>query len=710
MALHPRRYSLGSFTCIVTATALVGCGSALAPAAPLLEPQQSAITSPSVAAIAHGPNGVTADLPALAFASDRAGSGDIFVQGPDRPPVDLTDYPGGDWDPTWSPACADPQLTCQIAFTSQRSGDSEIWTMDDRGRNLHNVTQHPAWDYWPAWSPDGRELAFVSERDGNPELYVQPPESRQATRLTFNTESDRQPAWSPVGSRIAFAAVRRGIEEIHVIEVPESSAPQPEAARERALTRWPLNGTSPAWSPDGDLIAFVGWDERNRPGIYTVDVAGGEPHLLWKSSAWIGSLTWAADPSGPGQAGWLLFTSWQDGNHELYALPATGGSPVRLTRDPAWDDFPALRPGGSFSTAAYGLTTEEGVVTSSPASDGGFAYGVNLADLGNAYLARDLGFGWAKGYVNWETVEPKRGEYRWDDPDNTVNAFRSQGLHILLRVHGTPSWARPASTFLSYPPDDMTDFARFVRALAGRFQGQVDAYEIWNEPNLNYEWGYLRPDPARYTELLRAAYGAVKEADPQTRVISAGLATTGDGSDTAMGDLAFLRGMYAAGARGTFDALGSHPYTFGHDPDYQDAWGLSLSRVVQQHEVMTANGDTSTPVWITELGWVLHSSWNLVEHARSGVSLAEQGRYLARAYQKTRAEWPWVGALFLFNLDFGSVPWYAAAEPMRWYAILNPDRTPRAAYTNIKYQMANLATVPPQSIVVRYTNAASIAE
>jgi hypothetical protein len=227
-------------------------------------------------------------------------------------------------------------------------------------------------------------------------------------------------------------------------------------------------------------------------------------------------------------------------------------------------------------------------------------------------------------------------------------------------------------------------------ALAARYRGRVAAYEIWNEPNLNYEWGYLQPDPAVYTALLQAAYRAVKAADPQALVISGGLATTGDGSATAMGDLAFLQGMYDAGAQGSFDALGSHPYAFGHDPDYQDAWGTSLARVVQQREVMVRNGDAATPIWITEAGWVLHTSWNLVEHEAVAVDEAQQADYLTRAYQKVRTEWPWVAAMFLFNLDFSSVPWYPAAEPMRWYAILNPDRSPRPAYTNLKSQMTNI--------------------
>jgi hypothetical protein len=314
---------------------------------------------------------------------------------------------------------------------------------------------------------------------------------------------------------------------------------------------------------------------------------------------------------------------------------------------------------------------------------------VNLADLGKAYLVQDMGFDWVKSYVNWETVEPEPGVYRWVDPDNIVAAFEGYDVRILMRVHGTPPWARPEGTFLSHPPDEVSDFGRFMESLATRYKGEVAAYEIWNEPNLNYEWGYLEPDPAGYAAMLKAAYQAVKAVDPDALVISGGLATTGEGSPTAMGDLDFLQGIYDAGALGYFDALGSHPYAYGHDPDHEDPWGLSLSRVVQQREVMASNGDVETPVWITEAGWVLQTNWDLVEHESIAVDEAQQADYLARAYQKVRAEWPWVRAMFLFNLDFGGVPWYPAAEPMRWYAILNPDRTPRPAYTDLRYQMTN---------------------
>jgi hypothetical protein len=564
-----------------------------------------------------------------------------------------------------------------LAFSSHRSGSSNIWLLDISQTNgedtlPRNLTNCSSWNYSPTWSPSGQSVAFVSERDGDPEIFIQNLEGETAIQLTFNEEMDRLPAWSPDGKYIAFAGVRKGVEEIHCI--------RPDGTDEQILTPHPLRGTAPAWSPDSQRLAFVGWDEEDQAGIYIIGPEVDELELLYQGRAWLGSLNWSAD----GQ--WLSFTSWQSGNHELYVLPATGGAPTRLTVNEAWDDFLAIHP-----TAPFATITSQGIVQAAPAlklpPQPDFVSGVNLADLSLAYLINDLGFDWAKSFVNWATVEPEAGEFNWVDPDNIVKAFGDQQVKFLMRVHGTPTWARPPDSPLSYPPYDMADFANFLTALATRYKGQVAAYEIWNEPNLDYEWGYLPPDPVAYTNMLKTAYTAIKKVDPNALVISGGLATTGRGSPTAYGDLAFLQGMYEAGARGYFDALGSHPYAYGHAPDDSHPEGLSFDRVEEQHRVMVANGDGQTPIWITEAGWVLQTDWDLGEHQDIGVTEEQQAQYLARAYAKVQQEWPFVEALFLFNLDFSTVPWYPAPEPMRWYSILNPDRTPRPAYIILRQDM-----------------------
>ena len=612
--------------------------------------------------------------PIFAFASDRSGAGDIFVLDQKGEIHNLTAHPEADWDPAWSPNGK------MIAYTGHRANQSDIWLLDmdklDAEDRFRNLTTDPGWDYSPSWSPSGQSVAFVSERDGDPEIFIQNLEGDTAIQLTFNEELDRLPAWSPDSKYIAFAAVRNGVEKIYRI--------RPDGTDEQVVTPHPLQGTAPAWAPDGQRLAFVGWNEDNVAGIYIIGPEQEDVALVYQGEAWLGSLAWGPDGH------WLTFTSWETGNHEIYALAIGGGSdskasasPIRLTINDAWDDFLAINPQASFQMAR-----PKGVAQAAPAMrlplNGEYVNGVNMADLSLAYLVKDMGFDWAKGYVNWATVELEPGEFRWVDPDNIVDAFGDQQVKILMRIHGTPGWARPDDTHLSHPPRDLAAFANFMTELARRYRGKVAAYEIWNEPNLYYEWGYLKPDPGAYTDLLKTAYTAIKAVDPEALVVSGGLATTGNGSDTAYGDLAFLQGMYDAGAKGYFDAFGSHPYAFGQAPDESHPEGLSLDRVQEQYELMIANGDGETPIWITEMGWVLSTHWDLGEHQSIGVTEAEQGKFLAKSYTKIQQEWPFVEAVFLFNLDFSTVFWYPAPEPMRWYAILNPDRTPRPAYTLLR--------------------------
>ncbi len=614
----------------------------------------------------------------LAFASDHEGNGEIYLfESKSGQLVNLTQNPAVDWHPAWSPDGV------HIAFTSHRDGDSEIHIMEADGSNAIKVTNNSTDDYMPAWSPDGEHLVFVSERDGNQEIYTINQDGSGTTRLTINEKglADRAPAWSPDGERIAFAGVRNGVEGIHVINI--------DGSEEIILTRWPLKGTSPAWSPDGAQIAFVGWDEEDRPGLYVMNTDGSDLTWLTESKAWIGSLTWS--PEG----GWLLLTSWRDENHELYAIRPDGLDLTRITSSLAWDDVPALSPaGGDFNPEVkLPLTLPPLSMTKPPPTR--VQLGLNLSDLGKSYLVRDLGFTWVKSFIDWSGIEgQEKGQYDWIDPDNIVKACGSQGLKILMRVQWTPDWARPPETISSHPPNDPQDFADFMRAVASRYRGQVAAYEIWNEPNLNYEWGMRPPNPAEYVALLQAVYPAIKEADPDALVMAGGLSTTGGGGEGAMGDLDYIQGIYDAGGRGYFDALSSHPYGFGHDPDYEDQWGLFFSRVVAQHEVMAANNDGETPLWITEVGWVLESGWDLGEHQKWVVSEEQQAEYLVRACYKANDEWPWAGAIFLFNLDFSSVPWYESQQIMRWYSIINPDRSPRLAYTRLRMMVRGIGGQP----------------
>ena len=93
-----------------------------------------------------------------------------------------------------------------VSFTSDRTENLDIYIIDTNGENLINLTNHPADDYSPTWSPDGRSMAYVSERDGNPEIYVMDLNTKEQRRLTEHKATDIDPAWSPDGRAIAFAS------------------------------------------------------------------------------------------------------------------------------------------------------------------------------------------------------------------------------------------------------------------------------------------------------------------------------------------------------------------------------------------------------------------------------------------------------------------------------------------------------------------------
>jgi TolB protein len=96
-------------------------------------------------------------------------------------------------------ACSGGDSVGQIAFTSERDGNFEVYAIDTDGSNLTQLTENPAEDDVPAWSPDGTKITFYSDRDGNFEVYVMDADGSNQTRLTDNPAADAVPEWSPVG-------------------------------------------------------------------------------------------------------------------------------------------------------------------------------------------------------------------------------------------------------------------------------------------------------------------------------------------------------------------------------------------------------------------------------------------------------------------------------------------------------------------------------
>lgn len=300
-------------------------------------------------------------------------------------------------------------------------------------------------------------------------------------------------------------------------------------------------------------------------------------------------------------------------------------------------------------------------------------------------LVQDAGFTWVKQRLAWLDVEGAApGAYAWQAVDRIVEESEQAGVDLLLRVDHPPAWALQAAKAdetIALPVHSET-FGGFCSALATRYQGRVAAYQVWNEPNLAREWGGMPPDPAGYVELLRVCYVAIKQADPDALVISAGLAPTGSGMPVAMPDVAYLQAMYDSGAAPYFDLLGLNAPGYKAPPevspaeaadpenDYGGASFFCFRHVENMRDLMVANNDADKQVAVLEFGWHTNTNPDHPDYSWFAVTPEEQADYLVRAFQYAHESWaPWIGPMFVWNLP--DAKWHEDNEEF-WWAIADP--------------------------------------
>jgi GH35 family endo-1,4-beta-xylanase len=296
-------------------------------------------------------------------------------------------------------------------------------------------------------------------------------------------------------------------------------------------------------------------------------------------------------------------------------------------------------------------------------------------------LASESGFDAVVQVFSWLEIEPTREEWHWEYPDFVVRAARYYGLDLIVRLDGLPAWAAEEAA-VGQVGNLSQDYATFAGTVAQRYRGQIRGYIVWNEPNLAKEWSGQPPDPAAYTELLRRAYEAIKAADPEATVVSAGLASTNHQNAEAMDDRVFLEAMYQARAGDYFDALGAHPYGFAYPADDPRGAhdGLNLARLLDLREIMEAHGDGDKPIWVTELGWTTagagESSWLTV-------TPQQQADYLTSAWRRARREWPWLQVFTVWNLSQG----LPSSNEMAGYSLLDESGEPKPAYHALRTEL-----------------------
>lgn len=275
-----------------------------------------------------------------------------------------------------------------------------------------------------------------------------------------------------------------------------------------------------------------------------------------------------------------------------------------------WDRV--FSPGGLIHKTDVVVTQpREELITARNTHTYGIAAGSSLSSLSQNVLEERLDevvatkSSWVRFDIEWANIQPNnKSQFEWEKYDRVVAAARARKLEVLGIITYTPKWARAANcdAGIGCAPVDINQYAEFAETVARRYAPQgVMTWEIWNEPN-NAQ--YFSPvKPALYASLLKEASLRIKGAVPDAFIITGGLSPQAtDGKNYAPID--FLRGVYTAGVKDSFDAVGNHPYTFPLTPvDSQPtAWYLMSKGPDNMRKIMVDNGDVAKKIWFTEFG------------------------------------------------------------------------------------------------------------
>ena len=348
----------------------------------------------------------------------------------------------------------------------------------------------------------------------------------------------------------------------------------------------------------------------------------------------------------------------------------------------------SVRPGPGAEAAYVAPTMEYGI--------GAFPMGHPEATEQQFDQMVAAGLKWARIPVMWKAIEGACNDcYEFADLDRVVAAAGARGISLIAKIDHPPDWARqvPAA---NGPPDNPEDYADIVAQVVGRYgSAGIPVIEVWNEPNLSREWGNAIVDEdtaTDYVYLLRRAYEQAKLKDPNVTILSAGLAPTGTADGTAQPDDQYLQWMYEKGLGRWTDGIGMIANGFGIPPETPIMADPSrphpsfyFRHIEQLRAIMEANGDAGKQVWIMEHGYTTDTqnpvyAWHAVPDEQT------KGDYIIRALRYAKQNWqPWIAQITIWTL---SDPEWHAGHEQYWWAVTEPDGTPRQSYAMIQQARA----------------------
>jgi hypothetical protein len=303
------------------------------------------------------------------------------------------------------------------------------------------------------------------------------------------------------------------------------------------------------------------------------------------------------------------------------------------------------------------------------------------------------GFVYIRQPISWATFEPADGSYDWSLLDTIVNGATAHGLTLVATIENTPGWARRASelNYADAPPSDASTLADFTTQLARRYTENLQFYQFYDRPNLSERWGGATPSPSEYVELLAAAFGAVRTANSEAKVLLAELDPRGS-SGVLGDDFTYIQRVYDVGGAAFFDIASIQLDGGSRAPSDRSVSTdrLNLSRAILLRDLMTDQGDQTKAIWATRYGWA----------ASGSLSDGTVADYLLEGIDRARNEWPWMGPLFAWSLvsDVEAAP----------YSLLSADGTAKPQFSALaSFGASPDSSVAPTGFVPMLSNAVS---
>jgi polysaccharide biosynthesis protein PslG len=301
---------------------------------------------------------------------------------------------------------------------------------------------------------------------------------------------------------------------------------------------------------------------------------------------------------------------------------------------------------------------------------------------------KSIGVYWLRVTVPWGRVQHVRDfPEKWDLIDRLMSAAAARGMLVDAIVENPPTWAEQSVPHVAckvQPPFDVTSYGTFAAELAARYPATVlAAIELENSPNLPGVW--RKPDPCAYAALMKASYGRIKQANGNVQVLTGGLGGTRNDGTSIPGNV-FFADLYAYGAKGNFDVVSYHPYSYPCLPSQKCGKDRPWYRIPDVRSTMVSHGDSAKQIWATEFGSPTNGTGNDV-HVDEGT----QSKIMLDGMIQWH-KYPWSGPFFVFTFrDSGTDP----RKKSDWFGLVSHSLAhKKIAFSTYRYEATSQGPPP----------------